>query len=218
MVQTLTSLEKEMKEYFTCDLVSKAVIIDEDGQIDEDSILFEFVIAQADILKTLVEKIESLEKENSEMECKLQEIFEKCQKLSDIGANRLKRMMGQFAFKIERAVVDRVLDGLIDSDEYVATIADMEKAINGKPNYIEIFKTEKDRESAEKAWIKLKQELRWTGKHFRYVQELKEHYMPTIACRSNIEILQQMIAYGNSQIKDKELFMELLEISKTLSI
>ena len=38
--------------------------IDEDGQIDDDSILFEFVITQADILKTLVEKIEYLEKEN----------------------------------------------------------------------------------------------------------------------------------------------------------
>ena len=218
MVQGLTSLGKEIRDQHQSFTDESTVSKVEDGEEVDEDILFVSVTTQADVLKSVIEKIEVLEKDNSDMEHKLREISEKCKKLRQTGANRLKRMMGQFAFGLERAIVDRVLNGLIDSDEYVATITDMEKAIKRKPYYGDIFKTEKDRASAEKAWSDLKRELRWTGRHFRYIEELKEHYLP-ISNGTDLDltqILQGEIAKGNSQIKDKELFMELIEIKKEI--
>ena len=50
---------------------------------------------------------------------------------------------GQLAFEINRAVVHKVLDGIVDPDEeQINTIGDMEKAFEGESNYDDIFEKE----------------------------------------------------------------------------
>ena len=223
MAQSLVTFKDELKRQYPDICFNSALMtFNADSEDDtsgpwqsDEKVLFEAMATQAAILVSLEEKIEGLEKDNADKKRKLKKFSEECKKMGEVV---LKREVGQFAFQMNRLIVDKVLNELIDSNEYVATISDMEKAIKGKPYYGEVFKTERNRESAERAWMKLKQELRWTGRHFRYLQQLKRYYLP-ITCVSDIDpekILQfqRSIAKGNCIVEDEELFLELVEMYK----
>ena len=107
--------------------------------------------------RVLWEMIESLEKDNSKMQQTLQELTEKCDVLYETELNMLK---GQLAFKTQNAIIKKVLEGLETPDchniIHLADIDDLEKAIQRKPGYDDIFKTEEIRKSAECKWTQLK--------------------------------------------------------------
>ena len=126
------------------------------------------VIAYKDLVHTLIEKLQRLEDQTSNQ---LQELIERYRllenRIKELEESRLKLMVGQLAFELNRAVVHKVLANILDPDqEQIDTIGDMEKAIEGISNFDDIFKTKEDKKNAEKKWETLKRELHWRGMHF----------------------------------------------------
>ena len=156
------------------------------------------------------EKCQALKKERLKMKEKMKELEEKIRPFDEILGNKHNQMMGQFGLQLESAVMARVLDGLVDPDTYVGTITAMEKAIRGKPDYVDIFKTTEGQKTAESRWKNLKTELRWTGRHLRYIQELKEYNLPVDGVIFERNLIQEAFVKCTLPEQDKELFEEVL--------
>ena len=84
-------------------------------------------------------------------------------------------LLGQLAFVVDRALLDKVLkdSGCRPANElYIYSIQDMEKAINGKQHYKGVFE-ETERTCVEEHWRELQNTLHWEGKHYRCLKYLK---------------------------------------------
>ena len=105
------------------------------------------------------------------------------QKIHDV-----KLVVGQIAFEVDQVVLDVVLKDIGSCEELaIFTISTMERAIKKKDNYLDVFKSEAERQEVEKHWNILKSGVAWKGRHFRYIRELKNlrlHVLPLIACTS----------------------------------
>ena len=194
----------------------------EKGQVNgcedvEPEVLFECLVACVEAIQTGQEKCQALKKERLEMKERIKELEEKFRPFDEIVGNEHNQMMGQFGCQLESAIMERVLDGLVDPDTYVGTIATMEKAIKGKPGYDHILKTTEARKTAETRWKKLKSELHWTGRHFRYIQELQEYNLPVSGVKFERNLIQDAFVKCTLPEQDKELFEEVLHMYDQLN-
>ena len=179
----------------------------------DGEILFQAIVSCSDLVKTAIERIDILEKENSHFKEQLKQLNEKCRLLENSG---LKLMAGQLAFEIEQGVVSKILPG-ISPNKHVNTIYEMEKAIKGKPNFADIFDTEDARKKAEISWNTLKHRLGWTGRHYRFIQELKQLRLPIAHPNFDPKTIRESLESGALQISDRQLFAEFLKIYDQLS-
>lgn len=169
--------------------------------------------------RVLWDIIESLEKDNSKMQRTLQELTEKCDVLHETELNMLK---GQLAFKTQNAIIKKVLEGLETPDchniIHLADIDDLEMAIQRKPGYDDIFKTEEIRKSAESKWTQLKLKLSWKERHFHYIQNLIDEYYVPLTGEFSLDqsVLEEALDNGTLKFQDEALFRELLQFNKAL--
>ena len=122
--------------------------------------------------------------------------------INRIEASQLaKEEGGQLAFEINRAVVHKVLNGIIDPDEeQVNTIGDMEKAFEGESNYDDIFEKEEDLKKAEERWESLKKEIKWKEVHYRFLKRLKYSYVDVVCSTFDLEEIKQALKDGTLQM------------------
>lgn len=164
------------------------------------------------------EDVEDFEKNYSKMKQMLEDLKKTCTELRKMEEDKLRLLKGQLAFETRNGIVELVLDGLVSPDEYIVDITDMEMAIEGKPGYDDVFKTEKDRALAESKWKQLQSELGWTGKHSRYIQNLiEEYYVPlTDDFKLDTKVFEDALDCGILKVEDGDPFLELLELSKKI--
>ena len=84
-------------------------------------------------------------------------------------------VLGQLAFVVDRAILDKVLkdSGCQPAKKlHIFSIEDMEKAIDCKQHYKGVFE-ENERTCVKEHWRELQKTLNWKGKHYRCLRYLK---------------------------------------------
>ena len=155
---------------------------------------------------------------------KLEERFELLEKsMKKIEVSHVSRQVqvkgGQLAFELNRAVVHKVLDGIVDADEQqVNSIGDMEKAFEGESNYDDIFEKEEDLNKAIERWESLKKEIGWQEVHYRFLKRLRYDYLDVVCSTFDREEIEQALKDGRQLITDIEmqLFKECLAMCEML--
>ena len=115
---------------------------------------------------------QELRQDISRLEKKVVCLEKKVKLLEEMEQNLL---LGQLAFVVDRALLDKVLkdSGCRPANElHIYSIQDMEKAIDGKQHYIGVFE-ETERMSVKEHWKQLQNTLAWEGKHYRCLRYLK---------------------------------------------
>lgn len=181
-------------------------------------VLFQTTVVESntELLRSLSERILVFEKNNLQLKEEVNKLKEKCKILDKIKKYRLTLMIGQLAVEIERKIVNTVLLDLLTSDQHINTIAQMEMAIQGNDGYDDVFETEDIRETARQRWNNLKSKFSWKGKHTRYIQGLKHDQILIAHPSFDQRKIEEALKTGDLNVRDKELFEELLKIYKQL--
>lgn len=183
-------------------------------------ILFE-VVAYQELVQILIKKVENLEVKYLHMKQQIQQLEKKQKLLEDkLDETKMRLMVGQLAYEIDKEVLHNVLSDMVDvKEKCVCSISDMKSAIKGKDNYDDIFEDENDRLRAKKKWDDLKAYLEWEGKHFRYLKSLKSFGVQDAHPDFNPEAIKQALMNGALKTKDgqdKKLLEKCLEMHKHL--
>lgn len=190
-------------------------------ETDSES-LFEAVITYKDLVHSLVEKIQELEERNSQLNEEIKKVSERYRllerRVQKFEGFCLKSIAAHLGHKINEAVISKVLANIVDFEqEHISTIGDMEKAILGKRNYEDIFKTEEDKKKAELNWEKLKCELGWEQKCYRYLKKIAQFHMQVSHPAINLELIKKALDKDDSfPLPERELFIACLKIYERL--
>ena len=127
---------------------------------------------------------------------------------------RLQLKIGQVAYVVENAIVNEVLAGLTNSNPHINSIVELEKAIKGKSNFVDVFNTNEDRECAGRRWKELKHNLKWSHSHHRYIIELKGNRIPIAHPTFDEHSLREALDRGGLQnvVRDEKLFRDFLDM------
>ena len=87
-------------------------------------------------------------------------------------------IVGQIAYMVDEGILKLVMSNIGVKDPYkersISTIRQMEKAIDKKRRFTDVFHSEEEREVIEKRWEELKDGIGWKNKHYRDIDYLKE--------------------------------------------
>ena len=137
-------------------------------------------------------------------------------RITRIEKEHLNLMAGQLGFEIDRAVVNQVLHGIIEPGQHaIYTINQMEKAIEGCINYITVFSKAEDQRKAGMMWDRVKKELGWTEKHFRYVAKIKQLRLSAAHPDFDPTTVRKALESGILEVPDKEFYLECLGMWET---
>ena len=155
-------------------------------------ILVEVVCGLREAVDTLINKVKQTESRNDELASKLAELQSKHTRLEE---SERKLVVGQIAFEVDQVVLDVVLKDIGSCEELaIFTISTMERAIKKKDNYLDVFKSEAERQEVEKRWNILKSKVGWKGRHFRYIRELKTLRLSSAHPKLDIEATRKALA------------------------
>ena len=194
-----------------------------ENEVQDDHSVYQVIVAECDDATEKLQHFECPLPSISDRLEKLEERFELLEKsINRIEASRLaKEEGGQLAFEINRAVVHKVLNGIIDPDEeQVNSIGDMEKAFEGESNYDDIFEKEEDLNKAMERWETLKKEIGWQEVHYRFLKRLRYNYIDVVYSTFDLEEFKQALKDGTLQMVltdvEMQLFKECLTIYEML--
>lgn len=224
VVHDLTSLTDKLKNGY--DLVVKEYDESPDNENvlweTHCQVLFEHVAKLSKNISTASQKIVVLQEDKETMKKEILQLQEELEALKhqnfydDREMERLQLKVGQVAYEVESAIVKKVLAGLTKSqDPHINSIVQLEKAIKGKTNYADAFETDEDRESAKHEWEKLKTELKWKGKHYRYISELKKIRTSIAHPKVDLQSLRKELTDGTLKpplVQDVHLFKHFLDM------
>ena len=204
--------------------------LDDSKQLDDNKDLLQAIRSFSNLIRKIVKKLQNLEDQEKtikrlERQChdlqeKCMELERKCieleRKYTELDnkherarEKELKLMAGQLAFEIEKAVTSKVLSGIIiEGYQHINTIYEMEEAIKGNLNYADIFPTVYAQEIAEKRWVELKGDLKWSGKHFRYIRTLKRFRRSDAHPEFNSKAVKEALESGALEVVDEALYKE----------
>ena len=212
IVSSLEEALKDLKSLFDIEEGS-------DGDSDSDEIwqndceiLLKVVVHCTDMAILLHEKLIGIQSSNLELKEEVKWLREECKVLDEIENHRLTLMVGQLAFEVEQRIIERVLAGLVRSDQHIRTIVQLEMAIKRKEGFDDVFESEEDRKTAASKWTAFKDQFSWKGRHSRYIKELKDVRLPIAHPKCDLKIIQEALANGTFVVRDKKLFKEFLKI------
>ena len=137
-------------------------------------------------------------------------------RITPMEKEHLNLMAGQLGFEIDRAVVNQVLHGIIEPAQHaIYTINQMEKAIEGRRNYTNVFSNVEDKRKAGMAWNRVKEELGWTEKHFRYIAEIKQLQLSAAHPDFDPMTVRKALESGVLKVPDKKFYLECLGMWET---
>ena len=167
-------------------------------------------------------RVEELEAENKQQNKDLAAYKEEVLSLKKILVKLEKEhhnlVVGQLAFRVDRALLDRVLkdSGCPCADElYIFSIKDLEKAIDGKKNYKEVL-TEKQRQRANQQWSLLKAKLGWKAEHDRCVGALKGLRLDSAHPYANVDELKQSLVKVSLEPRIRAVCTQFIDFLKKL--
>ena len=146
-----------------------------------------------------------------------------CSKLDEY---EQKLYAGQLACMVQEALVSKVLEVSFGGSESpkriagqlrISTITQLQMAIDGEENYRDVFSDEL-REIVERNWSKLKNALKWEGKHFRCLKILKQVRVPIAHPQVNQETMKTAVCKLPLKPFIKETCIELIEIPSKLKM
>ena len=222
--ESLVRAHSELEDELQDDSVYQTIVTECDDSVelwetvDYENLLMPAVVTYKELVHTAIEnsKQQHLEGQFSLVSDQLEKLKEKYKllekRIKEFEACQLKRKTGQLALEINRAVVHKVLEGIVDPDEeQINTIGDMEKAFKGKSNFDDIFENEEDMKKAKEKWETLKKEIKWKGVYFRYLKKLKYNHINTAIARPTFDLqeMKQALTNGTLQMPDAE--MQLLK-------
>ena len=177
--------------------------------------LVKAISSHNELVTTCLNKIEATQHENIKLKDRINTLEEEVKRLS---LDRNKLVLGQVALEIEKAIVSIILDKLIGPHHYIYAIQDMEHAIYGEgTNYADVL-TEEGKRVAENDWRKLKQELQWSSRHFRYMKSLKQHRISVAHPRINEAEIKHALENWALPESEAILFNELFTMYKMLNL
>ena len=173
-------------------------------------VLFEAVDTWSATLMTLQKDYETSIKDNRELQKKVDSLEQKFSSLKEAAtSNKDKLVLGQVAFDVDRSIPKLVIDPVLGICHNILRIKDMDSALKGDED---IFK-EEQKIDCQKRWEKLKAELGWSGKVFRYVKGLKQSRITVAHPTIDEDIVRSAV---NTFVKcnDRETFRKLFQIYK----
>ena len=144
-----------------------------EGLISE---LVEFVKENLDKKTNLEKQVKCFQEDLSDLQKRVKQLEGSDQRAKELkGSDKKKLLLGQLAFKLDRALLDKVLeDSECESAENLRLryIKDMEDAINCVGHYASVFEDD-ERKRVELSWRKLRAKLGWKDKHYLALRNLK---------------------------------------------
>ena len=174
-----------------------------------------------ELIECLDLKVSNLQKELSDLNNLVQDLKVQIKKLTkELEAQKgdyIQLMVGQLAFEVEKAIINEVLTEFIGPpcEHCVFTIAHMQKALERKANFADIFKDDSTLEKAKKKWEGLQQKLGWKNLHFRYIWHLKDSRVAVAHPEFEEAVVTKAIKEGKVD-QYKEACTELLKMFKEL--
>ena len=161
--------------------------------------LYDTVDVLIDKLKQTNDELTKVKQTNDELTKKLAEVTKTLQELRRKHAMleeiEQKLVVGQIAFEIDKLVLEVVLKGIGSRQGLgIFNIGAMEKAIKKKDNYSDAFKSEAERQKVAMRWNTLKSNIRWEGRHYRYIRELKDLRLNNAHPKMDAETMRKALA------------------------
>ena len=159
----------------------------------------EVVCVLYDMVDVLYAKVKQTVLRNDELTKKLEEVTKDLQELrrkhAMLGEIEQKLVVGQIAFEMDKVILDVVLKGIGSREDLaIFNISAMEKAIEKKGNYSDVFKSEDERRKVEMRWNTLKSSIGWEGRHFRYIGQLKRLRLDSAHPEMDAETIRKALA------------------------
>lgn len=186
--------------------------------------LFEALCESESLIVAALNKIDLVQKENTEIRKKFEDLEAKLKhmevKLKNMEANRFLLMLGQVAYDIDDKVTKKVLDGIVKPEEHISTIKDMEAAINGRDHF-DVLQSKEAKDNAQRRWESLKKTIGWSNRLSRYLRKLKKNRVAIAHPLVNNEFIESALknkAFNlpSPDIVDEPLLLELVKIHKML--
>ena len=151
-----------------------------------------------------------------QVRCFQEDLADLRKKVKELEGSDQKLLLGQQAFKLDRALLDKVLkDSKCESAEDLQLyyIKDMEDAINCIGHYASVFEDD-ERRRVELCWCKLRAKLGWNDKHYRTLRNLKHQRRDVAHPEFSIKEMMDAIGKMSESLseKDKEICDEFIEM------
>ena len=186
---------------------------DEQWVIDYRNLFQKYDELVEDIIKKAEVENQQLKKDLVEMR---KEVENMKARITRMEKEHLNLMAGQLGFEIDRAVVNQVLHGIIEPHQHaIYNISQMEKAIEGHRNYTNVFSKAEDQRKAGMMWDRVKRELGWTEKHFRYIAEIKQLRLSAAHPDFDPKTVRKALESGNLKVPDEKFYLECLGMWET---
>ena len=167
---------------------------------------------------SMKKKVEELQREVEELKTEVKELQEKLKNLTDSTEKRLQSfgkelgelrkaikapadevsdyvMVGQLAYKVEKAIVDYVLTKVIGppQSQYITSLANLQQALNREQNFTQPLNDDAKCAEAKKRWEELQKLIGWQERHYRCIEFLKAYHVDKTAPEFNIPVLKAAV-------------------------
>lgn len=179
--------------------------------------LCEEIYANKKEINTAFEKIDSLQVQITEQGQRITQLIQYIEtKIKAFEPNEFILKLGQLAFDVEKKLTRAVLHDIIEPKQHVSTISVMTKAINNTDHFDVFQNNEKGRTEAKDRWEKIKNKFGLNDPLFRYIDELKQNYIPITHPKQYVDNIRDALAGDTMNLPpdlvDKSLLLKLLDI------
>lgn len=219
MTSSQESFENRKKKIFTIfDSIKESLKKKTDAATPSQQELLSQLSQLEKLISELVDIVNRNLKEKMALEkqvrCFQEDLADLRKKVKELEGSDQKLLLGQLAFKLDRALLDKVLkDSKCESAEDLYYIKDMEDAINCVGHYASVFEDD-ERRRVELCWRKLRAKLGWKDKHYRTLRNLKRQRHDVAHPEFSIKEMMDAIGKMSESLseKDKEICDEFIEM------
>ena len=168
---------------------------------------------------SMKKKVEELERKVDDLKKEVRELQQKLRELEGSREKRLKSfgkelgelrkaikmpatkvsdhvLVGQLAYKAEKAIVDYVLTKVIGPPQrqYIKSLANLQQALNREQNFTQPLNDEIKCAEAKKRWEELQKQIGWQERHYRCIEFFKAaHCVHTTVPEFDISVLREAV-------------------------
>ena len=168
---------------------------------------------QSEMTSCLEKRVESYQREISQLK---EEVSQRKMSVEGLERSKQKLLLGQLAFKLEKALLGKVLEKSgCDTDE-LNCIEDMERAIKCQAPFETVFNDENEHHWVGWWFYELEAKLGWKNRHTISLRNLKRLRLHNDHSDFSIDEMKTAIAKASRSEKEKRICYEFLEMLKKL--